>query len=226
LICGPQTYNGGNDFPNQTVQLSQWMQTYREEIMQAPTGTIQGRSPPLCTRKRCSRHVRPTDISQLQTNAGSYGSYAGAGYILATLNVSSAAAYTDYARWLDMDAGIASSTFAIGNTTYLKETFCAHPSRACVQHLGTASGDASLPGLTVAWSNYTENDMPLLPNVTCADDSTLRIRGLVSVPGMLYEMLLRVQTGGGGAQVNCSAVPVVSTAAIQGPSLFLFPRTW
>ncbi|EIN05501.1 hypothetical protein PUNSTDRAFT_74418 [Punctularia strigosozonata HHB-11173 SS5] len=186
------TYNGGNDFPNDTAELSQWMQTYRQEIMQSPTGTIQ-------------------EISELQTDAGAYGSYAGAGYLLATLDLPSAA-YTDYARWLDMDAGVAHSTFTVNGTAFSRQTFCSHPARACVQHLSASSTSkktkAALPTLTLAWSNYSESDVPLLPNVTCEDDGTLRVRGLVSAPGMLYELLVRVQTAGGSnPTVSCSSVP-------------------
>jgi alpha-L-fucosidase 2 len=45
-----------------------------------------------------------------------------------------------------------------------------------------------LPTVTYAFSPLMEIGLPT-PNITCLDDSTLRVRGLVSNPGMLYEIL-------------------------------------
>lgn len=41
------------------------------------------------------------------------GSYAGAGYLITTLN--STANVTDYARWLDLDEAVAHVTWKAGN---------------------------------------------------------------------------------------------------------------
>ena len=43
------------------------------------------------------------------------GSYAGAGYLVTTLNVSSEA--TDYVRWLDLDQALAGAQWTNGNLT-------------------------------------------------------------------------------------------------------------
>jgi alpha-L-fucosidase 2 len=51
-----------------------------------------------------------------------------------------------------------------------------------------------------------------LPNITCYDSATLRIRGLVAQPGMLYELLLRAQASP-GAKVSCAPAAVVSMGA-------------
>lgn len=61
-----------------------------------------------------------------------------------------------------------------------------------------------LPPLTYAFSVGAETGLPT-PNVTCFDDSTLSIRGYVSNPGMLYEVLAQVVAPGG--TTACSAVP-------------------
>jgi alpha-L-fucosidase 2 len=53
-----------------------------------------------------------------------------------------------------------------------------------------------------------------LPNVTCFDSSTLRIRGFVAQPGMLYELLLRASSSGG--KVSCAPTAVMSTATPIG----------
>jgi alpha-L-fucosidase 2 len=50
------------------------------------------------------------------------------------------------------------------------------------------------------------------PNITCLDSSTLRIRGFVSTPGMLYELLARVHTTpivpGSSSATRCLPLPV------------------
>jgi alpha-L-fucosidase 2 len=95
-----------------------------------------------------------------------------------------------------------------------RETFCSNPSQACSQHLSVSSG--TLPSLIVSWSNYTTEGLPL-PNITCLDGHTLRIRGFVAQPGMLYELLLRASSEGG--HVSCTSAPVTSTAEpIGGPA--------
>jgi alpha-L-fucosidase 2 len=58
------------------------------------------------------------------------------------------------------------------------------------------------------------------PNVTCLDDRTLSIRNYVSIPGMLYEILVQAQAPGG--LVSCSAVsgasPPNATLTVLGAS--------
>ena len=61
-----------------------------------------------------------------------------------------------------------------------------------------------LPPLTYAFSVSAESGLPT-PNVTCFDDSTLSIRGYVSDPGMLYEILAQVEAPGG--TTACFAIP-------------------
>ena len=145
------------------------------------------------------------------------GSYAGAGYLIATLD--SPGTYSRYARWLDLDNAVSRTTWSDGsstffrfvipcplkcaNTTVSRESFCSHPLRACVQYLNI-SDSGILPSLTYAYSVAAETGLPV-PNVTCLDDATLSIRNYVSIPGMLYEILAQAQAPGGF--VSCSAVP-------------------
>jgi len=96
-----------------------------------------------------------------------------------------------------------------------RETFCSHPLRACVQYVNSTR---PLPPLTYAFSVGAETGLPT-PNVTCFDDSTLSIRGYVSNPGMLYEVLARAEAPGGAT--TCSAVPGSSpnaTLSVYGAS--------
>lgn len=50
------------------------------------------------------------------------------------------------------------------------------------------------------------------PNITCADNATLRLNGLVADPGMAYEMLARVSVSSGGT-VECTSVPSINKMA-------------
>jgi len=87
--------------------------------------------------------------------------------------------------------------------TILRESFCSHPLQACVQYLNITDSHV-LPALTYAYAVATETGLPA-PNVTCLDDTTLNIRNYVSIPGMLYEILVQAQAPGG--LVSCSEVP-------------------
>ncbi|KAJ7472265.1 glycoside hydrolase family 95 protein [Mycena galericulata] len=185
------TYNGGNHLPNETVAMAEAMQQYREAIWKSPTGDID-------------------NIETLATDPGDYGSYVGAGYLISTLNITGSV--TNYARWLDLDQAVARVTWTQAGSAFTRETFCSNPTQACSQHI---SSTGALPPLSFAFSSSLEDGLPT-PNITCFDSSTLRVRGLAGVPGMLYEMLGRVRTTGG--TVSCSAAPAVSNTTLWGPS--------
>ncbi|KAF8551628.1 glycoside hydrolase family 95 protein [Imleria badia] len=188
------SYNGGNSLTSQRTQLAQDMQSIRQTIFSSSSGTID-------------------NIEEIMTGAGAYGSYAGAGYLLATLDTSGMV--TDYTRWLDLDEAIARTAWSQSSATFFRETFCSHPTRACVQYVNSTN---LLPPLTYAFTVGTETTLPT-PNVTCLDNSTLSIRGYVSNPGMLYEILAQVEAPG---SVACSAVPGSSppnaTLSVDGAS--------
>ncbi|KAF9234336.1 glycoside hydrolase family 95 protein [Melanogaster broomeanus] len=137
-------------------------------------------------------------FEEIMADAGAYGSYAMAGYLLATMKTSGPA--TDYWRWLDIDEAVSRTMWSQGGATFFRETFCSHPLQACLQYVNTTA--KVLPSLSYAYS-VAETGLPT-PNVTCFDNSTLRIRNYVYIPGMLYEILAQVVAPGG--RVACSAV--------------------
>ena len=176
------------------------------------------------------RHTIILSLATVSPAGPFTGSYAGAGYLLAMLDTSDTV--TNYARWLDLDEAIARTTWSQGGATFNRlvdvlrkgqlpdsgdrETFCSHPILACVQYVNSTS---PLPPLTYAFSVSAETELPT-PNVTCSDNSTLSIRGYVSNPGMLYEVLAQVEAPGGAT--TCSAVPGSSppnaTLSVNGAS--------
>ncbi|KAF7324807.1 Glycoside hydrolase family 95 protein [Mycena kentingensis (nom. inval.)] len=174
------SYNGGNKLPDEAGEMASAMNAYQQAIFQSPTADIDS-------------------IETLTTDAGAYGSYTGAGYLIANLN--GTGTVSNYARWLDLDQGIARATWTQGGSVLTRETFCSHPTRACTQHVSVSSG--ALPASDFAFSSAVEDGLPT-PNVTCLDSSTLRVRGTAGAPGMIYEMLFRVRSTGG--MVSCAAV--------------------
>ncbi|KAF7313804.1 Glycoside hydrolase family 95 protein [Mycena chlorophos] len=172
------TYNGGNPLPNQTTQMADAMQAYRAAIFASPTGDID-------------------NIETLATDAGDYGSYVGAGFFISNLNTTGPV--TNYARWLDLDQGIARASWTQDGSDFTRETFCSHPTQACTQHVSSASG--SIPSSSFVFSSDLEVSLPT-PNVTCLNSDTLMVRGLAGEPGMLYELLFHVRSTGG--TVSCS----------------------
>lgn len=190
------TYNGGNDLRSQRTKLAWAMQGIREAIFASPNGTVD-------------------NISEIMSPAGAYGSYAGAGYILVTMD--STSPVDEYARWLDLDQAVLLSAWSQNGANFLRQSFCSHPLQACVQYVNTTA--FALPTLTYAYSVDPETLLPT-PNVTCLDSSTLRIRNVVSSPGMLYEILAHVEAPGG--IVSCTPItasgPPNATLTVTGAS--------
>jgi alpha-L-fucosidase 2 len=58
------------------------------------------------------------------------------------------------------------------------------------------------------------------PNITCLDNNTLSLRGYVSEPGLLYELIGRVQGAGANTEVACNIVSLeyvnVTTVSVSG----------
>ncbi|KAF9479521.1 glycoside hydrolase family 95 protein [Pholiota conissans] len=184
------TYNGGNKQPSEREATAQSMQEIRAAIFQSPTGDIDN------------------IIEQLGTDAGQYGSYAGAGNLLSTLGLTGTA--TNYGRWLDLDQGLAQTTWTQNGTDFLRTTFCSNPTRACIEHISTTNS-RPLPDLTYAFSIALESGLPA-PNITCQSKNTLLVRGFVSTspPGMAYALLFRAFSTSPSAQFQCIQQPVPS----------------
>ncbi|KAI0718400.1 glycoside hydrolase family 95 protein [Cerioporus squamosus] len=176
------SYNGGNKLPSDQVTVAQQMQVIRQSIFQSDSGTID-------------------NIEELTTDAGAYGSYVGAGYLLTSMDVTGdVSAFT---RWLDMDAAVQRTLWTQSHTTFIRETFCSHPLEACMQHINTSDASA-LPALTYAYSIAAESGLPT-PTVSCLDNSTLQVTGMASSPGMTFEILARVS-----AAVSDGSIPSVA----------------
>lgn len=93
-------------------------------------------------------------------------------------------------------------------THVFRDTFCSHPAKSCVQHLSTTG--TVIPEITYAFSPFLETATGLpQPNVTCLDNATLVVLGLVSDPGMLYEIIGRAQatTSNGSVSIQCKSAP-------------------
>ncbi|KAF9004601.1 glycoside hydrolase family 95 protein [Cyathus striatus] len=185
------TYNGGNKQPSERVATANTMQQIRQTIFSSPTGDID-------------------NIEELATDAGQYGSYAGAGHLLSTLNVTGAV--SSYARWLDLDTAVAKTSWTQAGSAFQRTTFCSHPTQTCTQHLTSTH---TLPTLTFAFSSVIEG-LPA-PNITCNGKDTLIVRGQVSTnpPSMVYELIFKLFPGSSG-QSQCIQFPVPSGAAPNG----------
>jgi alpha-L-fucosidase 2 len=126
------------------------------------------------------------------------GSYAGAGYLLSTLNVTGN--YVEYGRWLDLDRALVRTQWSQNSATFLRTSFCSNPTQACVEHINSTQ---PLPSVTYALSPHLETGLPA-SEVICHDNATLRLRGTVAEPGVLYELLGRAHAIGGS--VSCNVV--------------------
>lgn len=185
------SYNGGNMLPSQQSTMAEDMQAYRQAIFASANGTI-------------------NNIEELMTPAGAYGSYSAAPDLLTTANLTGPV--LDYFRWLDIDAAIARTTWSQGSVTYIREQFCSNPIQACIQYVN-ASDPSALPSLTYAFDVSLDVGLPS-PNITCLDNATLMVRGLVNDPGMAYEILARVRASS-GSLISCIPNGVNATLSVE-----------
>lgn len=149
------------------------------------------------------------------------GSYYGAGNLQSNVNTSGK--ISGYARWLDLDTGIASATWKQDGTVFTRESFCSNPTKACFQHL-CGSTKAALPTSTFSFTGGLEPGFSGA-NVTCMDNSTLQVRGTAGTPGMLYELLFRAHASGG--KVSCSkATPEPGAASNATLTISGSTETW
>ncbi|KAH8109494.1 glycoside hydrolase family 95 protein [Phellopilus nigrolimitatus] len=167
------SYNGGNKQPDEQAAMAEAMQTIRQNIFESSDGTI-------------------NNVTVLTTDAGAYGSYSGAGYLISTLTSPASSDVSDYGRFLDLDNGLTKAIWTQAGETLVRESFCSVPAEACVQNTSTTSSS----GFTQTYTFSTVDGLPT-PNITCADNATLRLTGLVATPGMAYEILAEVKTSGG-----------------------------
>ncbi|KAI0330116.1 hypothetical protein GY45DRAFT_1251576 [Cubamyces sp. BRFM 1775] len=172
------SYNGGNKFPSDQAAMAQDMQEIRQAIFESPNGTIDSTA----------------------FNFPILGSYVGAGYLLSSLNTSGP--ISDFFRWLDIESAVHGTQWTQGNTTFFRETFCSHPTQACLQRINTTDS-STLPTVTYAYSVAAESGIPV-PTISCFDNSTLQITGTASDPGMAFEILARVAAQPSTASVSCA----------------------
>ncbi|KAF9524933.1 glycoside hydrolase family 95 protein [Crepidotus variabilis] len=194
------SYNGGNKQPSEQAATATEMQRIRQTIFQNSTGEID-------------------NIESLATDAGQYGSYAGAGYLLSSVGISGN--ITNYGRWLDLDQSLARTSWTQNGTDFLRTTFCSYPTKACVQH--TSSTKHTLPALTYAFATSLESGFPA-PNITCKSQNTLLVSGHVTLTGgMAYALLFRLFSSTPGAQIRCTQFPVPFGAPFNGTLQVTFP---
>ncbi|KEP48164.1 glycoside hydrolase family 95 protein [Rhizoctonia solani 123E] len=174
------SYNGGNHQPSEQSYLASQLTRIRNTIFTSSNGTVQG-------------------VEPLPIDAGAYGSYSGAGYL--NINRTASGSQTNYARWLDMDNAILKTTWTEPTGSFNRTYFCSNPTRACTVH--TVS---SIPGGFSATFSFSSLDGLPTRNITCLDTNTIQLRGYAASPGMIYEILGKVQQSG---PANSSAGCVV-----------------
>ncbi|KAF9493689.1 hypothetical protein BDN71DRAFT_1449921 [Pleurotus eryngii] len=174
-------YNGGNHQQSEQAAVHQSLLRIRQAIFQSPNG-------------------QTGDTGLLAVEAGAYGSYASAGNLITTMNVTGSV--SNYFRWLDLNEAVARTSWTQGSQSISRESFCVHPTQSCTQRTFTTSR-TTLPAITYAFSplSLVADGLPA-PSVTCLDSSMLQLTGLVAAPGMAYEILAKVGTVDGS--VTCT----------------------
>jgi alpha-L-fucosidase 2 len=115
--------------------VAEQMRNIRQTIFRSPIGEIE-REQPISPEVSCTARLNLyADIKEISTPAGAYGgprsiilirlvlktilgSYAGAGYLISTLN--STGKMTNYARWLDLDDAITHTIWSQSGVTFTR----------------------------------------------------------------------------------------------------------
>ncbi|KAH7322255.1 glycoside hydrolase family 95 protein [Rhizoctonia solani] len=184
------SYNGGNHQDSEAGYLATQLAKIRNAIFTTTNG----------------KEIK--DVKPLQSSNDGYGSYSSIGYM--NINRTASGEVTDYARWLDMDRALLNSVWKEPACSFRRTYFCSNPTRSCTAH--TASSAAG--GLSATYSFSSLDGLPKR-NITCLDDTTLQLRGYVGPPGMLYELLAKIQKSGpGGSTAKCTIDPTTGDAQL------------
>jgi alpha-L-fucosidase 2 len=111
----------------------------------------------------------------------------------------------DYRRELDMETGIASVRYRLGETRHSREIFASGPADAVVIRL-TADRPGALTFSTAFWRRYDNNYVP-----QCVGADLLSLKGRCGVHGVQYETLVKVVTEGGSI-ADCTDHQVITGA--------------
>ncbi|CAE6465399.1 unnamed protein product [Rhizoctonia solani] len=185
------SYNGGNHQDSESGYLATQLAKIRNAIFTTTNG----------------REIKG-DVKPLQSSNDGYGSYSGIGYM--NINHTASGEVTEYARWLDMDRALLNTVWKEPSSSFKRTYFCSNPTQACTVH--TVS---SAPGGYSATYSFSSLDGLPKRNITCLDDATLQLRGYVGPPGMLYELLAKIQKSGpGGGTAKCTIDSITGDAQL------------
>ncbi|KAJ3576016.1 hypothetical protein NP233_g701 [Leucocoprinus birnbaumii] len=196
-------YNGGNKQPSERAAMAEAMKKIRRSVFESPIGETDSLLRP--SLQASGAHAS-LDIDVLTTDIGQFGSYAGAGYLISNLNATGPVTY--YGRYLDLDQAIVKTVWTQGAATYQRTLLCSNPSRSCTQYINITSSTTSvaLPTLSYVFSSAFQDGLPA-PNITCLNTNTLKVRGFVGAPSMLYEFLAHAMAPGGSVSCAQFSVP-------------------
>ncbi|KAG8889106.1 hypothetical protein FRB98_005721 [Tulasnella sp. 332] len=182
------SYNGGNPDIFDVSLINGKLDSIRRDVFQARNGETD-------------------NVAVLTVPPLNYGSFSGAGYIVATRNSTLQA--SEYLRWLDLDSGVLKSSWFEGEIDFYREYFCTHETKSCTAY--TKAG--SLLSHTVTSHSYSFLPLHDLynPIATCHDATTLKYRGQSLDRGMVYEFLAQVHAKPATAYITCRTSVVAAS---------------
>lgn len=113
----------------------------------------------------------------------------------------------DYRRDLDLETGIASVVYRLGDIGYRREILSSHPAGAVVIRL-TASKPGSLTFSTSFWRRYQNNYV-----FSATANDTVTLSGRCGVHGVKYETVVKIVTEGGSSTASGDHVVVTDADA-------------
>lgn len=118
----------------------------------------------------------------------------------------------DYRRELDLETGIASVDYRLGNVTHRREILASQPA-GCIAIRLTSSQAGALTFSTSFWRRYQNNYA-----FTASADDTLTLSGRCGVHGVKYETIVRVVAEGGTTKASGDHVVVTGANAATSTS--------
>ncbi|KAL1862935.1 hypothetical protein Daus18300_008266 [Diaporthe australafricana] len=143
-----------------------------------------------------------------------YGSYQTLGNL--TVSLPGVGDYSNYARKLDLETGVHTTSWSTNGTVLSTTVFCSYPAKSCVY---TLTGNSSLPAVTFSLGN--ELMEAGLTNVTCGTGYT-RLRGITKESiGLQFDSIARV-TGNLSSSCSDAGSLTINPAAGQSTVTVVF----
>jgi alpha-L-fucosidase 2 len=121
---------------------------------------------------------------------------------------------TEYQRWLDLETAVAGTSYAVGETQYVREMFASYPDNVIAMRF-MANTPGALSFKVTFDSLHVEHRQYAVDNSTLATQGNITNTAEDKMPSLLkFEARVSVQSAGGKVIVDDSGIEVINTDSV------------